>query len=392
MIALFVIAIHLGLLGIGTLWKPTAPTPKPRSKVIVQTIRLQPFQSTTTQNPTPLAPPPTDLSRTILDLPKEQFNTDSTPLLTQLSKEDILFPQEVSIKTEAPLKEEAAAGNIKEENSVATALKETPPPTIIPPHSAPPLPIKKDIAPPPPTLSPQHTIHETPKTIPVKKTAPVKKPTEPIKKDIKSGTVNSKLTEELEKKRKQEKEIEKKQQKEQAELEKKRQKELEAEKKRQKELAEAQEAARQREQALLIKAKENLAKMSETRDKISTSSSLNIDATTLPKELISLQVDALPVGEIGNIGEWGIKEMSYSHEVASRLKMSLCLPDYGAIKIKLTLDHMGKVMRVETIQSESNKNKSYVESKIPLIFFSSFGQRFQGATQKTFEITLQNDS
>ena len=88
---------------------------------------------------------------------------------------------------------------------------------------------------------------------------------------------------------------------------------------------------------------------------------------------------------------WGTKESRYSDEIAYRLKSSLRFPDYGAVKIKLTLDRTGKVLKCETVHSESAKNKSYVESKVPGIVFSSFGQQFQGATQTTFVITLQND-
>jgi hypothetical protein len=53
-IMLVVIASHFALLGIGAFWKPALPTPKPRSKVLVQTIRLQPIQSDSIQNSTSL--------------------------------------------------------------------------------------------------------------------------------------------------------------------------------------------------------------------------------------------------------------------------------------------------------------------------------------------------
>lgn len=337
-IILWVIAMHLLLLGLGVFWNPAPPPPKARPKVMVQTVPLQPFQSPTVQKSTP-AP---------AAIPVQ---TPSIP---------------VSVPIESPPPE-------------VTPL---PAPTTPPASTLPPPPAKtEESKPKPETPKPKPTPKEKPKTSP-KPIAPVKKTSEPAKKSTKTEKAKSKPSEDTEKKRQKE-QAEKKQQQEKAE----------AEKKRQQEIAAVQEAAKQKEQTLLAKAKENLAKMGETRDKISSSSSsVNLEATALPKELGSLQVDALPLTETGNTSEWGTKEISYSDEVAYRLKMALKLPDYGAVKIKLTLDRTGKVIKVETIQSESKKNKTYVESKIPTLLFSSFGQRFQGVQQNTFVITLQNDS
>ncbi len=407
-IALFVIAIHLGGLGIGTFWNPSPPPPKPRSKVIVQTINLKPMiQSTTIENPSLSVnePPPI-----LANPPQEEFKTEP-PLIAELLKEDIppkVEPkQEEPSKIKNPQKEEPsnkAEELSKEKEEIPSKSEEKPKPTPQPEKPAAlESSAKKE------TPQPKTPVQEVKKPTPAKKVEPAKKTvepknTEPKKKPTKTEAAKPKAADDVEKKRQQEKtEAEKKRQKEQAEAEKKRQQEkveaekkrqqeAEAEKKRQQELAVAQEAARKREQALLNKAKENLAKMSETRDKISTSSSsLNLAATELPKEL-TLQVDALPIGEVGGSGEWGTNEISYSGEVAARLKMALKLPDYGAVKIELTLDRSGKVIKVKTVHSESNKNKVYVESKVPALLFPSFGQRFQGESQKTFLLTLQNDS
>jgi colicin import membrane protein len=380
LIALCVIASHLGLLALGTLWNPASPASKPRTKVVVQTISLKPMQATTREVPSLTNELPTPL----IDSPQEEIALES-PLIADLLKEEIPIKTEDSLKEEPPLK--------TEESPLPEAKQEAEPQVSSPPAK---------VENPPKTTSLKPTAQETKKPVPAKQAPPTKKTVETKK--AKNETAKPKTSEaekkkqqertEVEKKRQQERaEAEKKRQQERAEAEKKRQQEqAEAEKKRQRELAAAQEAARQREQALLNKAKENLAKMSETRDKISTSSSPSLAATTLPKALGDLQVDALPLGEMGSTGEWGAKEISYSDEVASRLKMALRLPDYGAVKIRLTLDRTGKVVKVETVQSESNKNKAYVESKIPTLLFPSFGQRFQGVSQNTFVITLQNDS
>lgn len=377
-IALLVIILHLGLLAIGTFWNPAPPAPKARSKVIVQTITLKSSSSTIIQNPPIVAAPPLEapLPEPEPPLPQEELKSELPLIADQLPEESPIKLEEVK-KEETPLNFEEPPSLPKEEPPVSKQemVPLPPPPT---------LPAQADNPPPSKPSSPK-PVQEKKKTAPPKKNI-VKKTAEPSKKTAKNEPVKSK-TDEAEKKR-QQAEAEKKRQQE---AEKKRQQE--AEKKRQQELAAAQEAARKREQALLNKAKENLAKMGETRDKINTSpSSLSLETTTLPKELGSLQVDALPIGEMGSTGEWGTREISYSDEVASRLKLALRLPDYGAVKIELTLDRNGKVVKVATVQSESKKNKAYVESKVPTLLFPSFGQRFQGKSQNTFVITLQNDS
>lgn len=364
-IALFVIMIHAGLLAIGTYWDPTPPKPKAQSKIMVQTVRLHSLKSATSQ-----IPPPTPSS-----IPLQEQTSPVEPPAEPPVAESLNNPLPISQNTTSSRTEES----IEKIASSKISKQDIPSPSPSVTPSIENKPQKKEI----PTKA-KATVPDTKKTKPTKSTTPSNKSKEPAKNVNKAETAKAtKSADEAKQKR----------QKEQAEEEKKRRQEQEIEKKRQQELAAAQAAARQREQALFTKAKENLAKMGETRDKISSSSSsINLEATNLPKEIGNLQVDALPVGEVESTGDLGIKEISYSQEVAYRLKMTLRLPDYGAVKIKLTLDRTGKVIKVETLQSESKKNKVYVENKIPPILFSSFGQRFQGFNQKTFEITLQNES
>lgn len=342
-ISFFVILIHIGALGIGIVWK-SPELAKPRSKLIVQTIPLKPFE----QRP-PVSQHSTPIAASIVTLPLKE-------------EAPIIKPQEQILpeKEDAPLPKQ-------EIKPLATTQSDTPAPNPITPPAATLSSVES-----PPSLAPKKPpASEAKKT--VKKTiAPVKKTVESEKKST------AKPSNENEKKRQQERvEAEKKRQQEQSEIEKKRQKELAD-----------QKIAKEKERTLLAKARENLAKVNETREKIS-SSSLNLEAMSLPKEL-SLQVDALAT-EDGSLKQWGIKESSYTDELEYRLKHALKLPDYGAVKIKLTLDRMGKVVKMEITQSESSKNKTYVENKIPTLVFSSFGEQFQGMSQHTFAITLQTE-
>ncbi|MFI0434409.1 MAG: hypothetical protein ACH350_01600 [Parachlamydiaceae bacterium] len=376
-IAFSVILLHAFLLMLGTYWKPAHREPPKKAKVVVKTIRLKPFQaeitqlSGTTSNPlpvqaptsAPLMPAPTPIEKLTPPPPTPQLIQEEAPkkeLEVKHQQEETRPTEQMATMTEAP----------------------SPPPTSPPLIKKDPLPEAKPIAP----ASSKMPSKEAPKKT-AAPAAPIKKTIEPAHKPIKTDAAKQKEAEEAEKKRQQEI-AEKKKLQERAEAEKKRQIEIaEIEKKRQQEIALAQEAAREK----VAKAKESLAKMNQTRDKMSTLPKINLDNTAIPKELGNLHIDSFPLDADGGTSAWGTKETSYSDEVAYYLKRNLKLPDYGAVKIKLTLDRMGKVKKIEIIKSESNKNKIYLENEIKKMIFSSFDQKFQGVDENTFVITLQND-
>lgn len=152
----------------------------------------------------------------------------------------------------------------------------------------------------------------------------------------------------------------------------------------------AKEAAKAKQRELVAKAQENLAKMGETRDKIASTKTGDLSQTAIPQMIGSLKIDALPTLD-STEGELSSKEISYRDEVAYRLKLALKLPDYGEVKLKLTLDRTGKVASVNIISSESAKNKQYIEKTVPSMTFPVFGSRFGLASQFSFMVSLQNE-
>lgn len=160
----------------------------------------------------------------------------------------------------------------------------------------------------------------------------------------------------------------------------------EAERIHQKEVA----AAKAKQQELLAKAKANVAKIGQSRNAIASTSIASLDETSIPQQLANLQIDSLPVGSAVS-GELTAKEASYRDEVGVRLKLALKFPDYGSVKIKLTLNRAGKVASVSVVSSESDKNKQYIEKTVPTLIFPAFGTRFEGASQYTFSVSLNSD-
>lgn len=327
-----VIALHAALLGIGVFWNPTTPPPKMRAKVIVQTVRLAPTPAT------------------------------------------------IEVQHHHPVPQ----ATVMQQPLITAAQEEPSAPVLIPPTQveSPPLP-KPQIQATPAKPSTPEVKKQT-----VEKKAVVKKPVEKAPK--------------IEAKPKTEKKEHAKPKPSTTESEKKNTTaQQEMEKKQQQEVAATQETVKQKQQAQLAKAKENMSKLSESRGKVnsSASTSLNLTTTSLPQEVKSLQIDSLPSGGVvgsftGESGgkEGGVREINYRDKIAVHLKKALKLPEYGEVTVKLTLDRSGKVVKVDSVKSESAKNKAFIERTLPTLVLPSFGKEFAGLSQQTFLITLENDS
>lgn len=149
-----------------------------------------------------------------------------------------------------------------------------------------------------------------------------------------------------------------------------------------------EQAARERKQKLLEQAQERIAKIVSNKDKITAKSGKDTLPAT-PKAITHLQIDTLSAVE-GAVA-LSDREIGYRDELAGRLKLLLRLPEYGDVKIKLTLERSGKVADVAIVSSENAANSKYIEKKLPEISFPAFGGDFGSAQQYTFSITLSNE-
>lgn len=84
------------------------------------------------------------------------------------------------------------------------------------------------------------------------------------------------------------------------------------------------------------------------------------------------------------------KERRYQDILAAHLKDRLCFPEYGEVKIKLTLANSGKVLKVDVVSAKSCENRNYALKTLPGILFPTFDS-FIKEDQYTFSITLKND-
>lgn len=72
------------------------------------------------------------------------------------------------------------------------------------------------------------------------------------------------------------------------------------------------------------------------------------------------------------------------------LQQSLLLPDFGEVKIQLTLHRDGRVAKVVVLRSESEKNRTYLEKHLPLLHFPNFKEAHGNKEDTTFVLTFCN--
>lgn len=139
-------------------------------------------------------------------------------------------------------------------------------------------------------------------------------------------------------------------------------------------------AVNPKKKELLAKAQENIAKIQSTR--------LNP-----MKNTANLEIPKPKSFEIESPGESDLndREIGYRDELAGRLKLMLRLPEFGEVKIKLTLEKTGRVVKVMVIAAESDLNRKYVEKELPTVSLPPFGNNFSGMSEYTFSITLSNE-
>lgn len=145
--------------------------------------------------------------------------------------------------------------------------------------------------------------------------------------------------------------------------------------------AAAAAAQKAKQQELLAKAQESIAKI--RRDGVT------IDA----KQRADLKIPQLTLATVAadEASSLSMGEVSYRDELAGRLKLLLKLPEYGSVKLKLTLQRSGKVSKVAIVSAGSAQNRAYVEKLMPTLQFPPFGTQFGQDPEYTFTITLNND-
>lgn len=150
----------------------------------------------------------------------------------------------------------------------------------------------------------------------------------------------------------------------------------------------AAEAAKAKRRELLADAQKSIAKIDRVHDKLAATESSSTAAGIIPAQIDTLQVETLATESADTLSP---REKSYYEELASRLKLLLRLPEFGEVRIKLTLDRSGKFLKVVVMSAESTKNRKYIEKTLPTLTYPSFGNNFNDQSEYTFIIALSNE-
>lgn len=393
-IFLFVVALHLSLLLLPEYLSDSKPLPKPKERLVVKTIPLN--ENREIVSPIKIAPEPVaELEPT----PPQVMVSEPIAIGEPLPVPVLIEPGQESKKTETTPKPEPQPEPVKPEHEIPKESK--PEPEIESKKEASPeRPLETEVAPKSipkeeskPKIKPQAKKEPTKKATPATKKI-VKKLESPPKKDKKKQPLAKKpdIAKKKETKLQKKKEVEKsapkaKPKKEEAKTAKKSE---EGQKKPKVDPAviAAQEAAKTKRRDLLASAQKSIAKIEPTHDKLGASQISLESVPKVPRSIDSLQIEAI-LGE--KKGELTSQEIGYHEELARRLKLLLRLPEFGEVKIKLTLERSGQFVKVVIISTESDSNRQYIEKSLPKLKYPSFGNNFTDKEQYTFVIALSNE-
>lgn len=135
-------------------------------------------------------------------------------------------------------------------------------------------------------------------------------------------------------------------------------------------------------------AKEKIGKIALSSDTISNSSHQKLKDIATPSPIENFITD---LAFVDSGTTFNVKESAYRDELAMRLRLSLKLPEYGEVKVKLTIDRTGKITSTKILSFQSAKNASFIEQNLPKIKMPPFGDNFKGSSDYDFTIVLSNE-
>ena len=104
--------------------------------------------------------------------------------------------------------------------------------------------------------------------------------------------------------------------------------------------------------------------------------------TTLPTKIVSLEIDQIEETD----------KPDYFTFLSQTLKEELELPDYGSVKLELTVFSNGKVLALRVLNATSAKNRQYLELTLPQLMLPPFGTEFNNEQDHTFTLTFCNEA
>jgi hypothetical protein len=136
---------------------------------------------------------------------------------------------------------------------------------------------------------------------------------------------------------------------------------------------------------LLKELEESIAKIENKSDK--GYAGKKTTATSRAVAPVHLQIDSLASEDV----EESEGASDYTENLVRHLHQSLNLPDYGEVKIQLRLRQDGTVVKIAVIKTESEKNKKYLEERLPALRFPRFEGEYANKKEDVFILTFCNE-
>lgn len=132
-------------------------------------------------------------------------------------------------------------------------------------------------------------------------------------------------------------------------------------------------------QSLLQSIEESLDKIDQPKVRKKTAQTAN-----LPDKKKRLKIDDLDSSSAIGYSD------NYQDQLIDLLQSGLDLPDYGDVKLKLTLKKDGTIMELTIIEAQSQKNRSYLEKNLKTVHFPVFSGGLAKENTHTFTLTFCN--
>ncbi|MCK4935047.1 MAG: hypothetical protein KAR79_05620 [Simkaniaceae bacterium] len=147
------------------------------------------------------------------------------------------------------------------------------------------------------------------------------------------------------------------------------------------------------------KAPEKKTKTSTKNQQMLTQLTKKISKMETPKKLegsaaplsIPTKIDLLTIDSEEDNNETFEESAAYLSLLVSELKKSLLLPEFGSVKVELSISDTGSVINVNILASKSEMNKIYLEKEIPLLIFPKKEKKALNKNSQTFIFTFCND-
>lgn len=135
---------------------------------------------------------------------------------------------------------------------------------------------------------------------------------------------------------------------------------------------------------LLEELEERIAKIETKRDKIQAKADIDIPKSidsSFSKETIEYSQEDDAIDELNN----------YSDFLVAYLQQHLHLPDFGEVKVEIILRQDGAIEKYVVLKTESEKNRRYLEERLPSLRFPEFKEKGLSKGRQAFVLTFCNE-